>query len=80
MAESETYAKIVQDLIDLLKANSNYADFETAIQQALSYDIRDIAVLGIVDTESFLNHANYLVTTWASSFGAKVEDALTSTL
>jgi thiamine pyrophosphokinase len=73
MAESETYAKIVQDLIDLLKANSNYTDFEIAIQQALSYDIRDIAVLGIVDTDSFLKHANYLVTTWVSSSVQKLK-------
>jgi hypothetical protein len=67
MAQSETYAPIVQDFVDLLKANNNYADFETAIQQALSFDIRGVAVLGIVDTDSFLKHVNYLVTTWVSS-------------
>jgi phosphatidylserine decarboxylase len=61
------YAQIVQELIDLLDLHNDNRKLDTAIKQALAYDIRDIAVLGIVDTPSFLKHANYLVTTWVPS-------------
>ena len=61
------YDPIVQSLVDQLNANGDYSKLNDAIQQALIYDIRDIAVLGIVDTDSFLVYMNDLVTTWVPS-------------
>lgn len=61
------YDPIVQSLVDQLNANGDYSKLNDAIQQALKYDIRDIAVLGIVDTDSFLVYMNDLATTWVPS-------------
>lgn len=67
-------AQVVQGLIDLLELHNDSKKLDTAINQALAYDIRDIAVLGIVDNPSCLKHANYLVTTWVLSEEKEVKD------
>jgi phosphatidylserine decarboxylase len=61
------YTKIVQELIDGLKANGWYGNLEEAVNQALAYGIIEIKKLGIIDTDSFLDYMDFLVTTWVPS-------------
>jgi phosphatidylserine decarboxylase len=61
------YTRVVQDLIDGLNTYGWYGKFDEAVCQALAYNITEIKKLGIIDTNSFLDYMDFLVTTWVPS-------------